>query len=72
MDELLNNFLSVSGFDYNTHVGKEGTGKLDIQAGANSGDQVLVKIGSLRVRALGVKFSNLMISMVARVLDGEK
>ena len=65
MDELLNNFLSETGFDYNRHVGKNGTGKMDIQTGANSNQSVLVKIGSVRAGALGVKYLDVTTSQKA-------
>lgn len=57
MDELLKNFLSVTGFDYNRHIGKNGTaGNMNIQVGANSGQQVEVGIDSVRAGALGIKY----------------
>jgi flagellin len=65
MDELLKNFLSVTGFDYNRHVGKEGTGKMDIQVGANSNQQVEIKIDSVRAGALGVKYLDITTSQKA-------
>lgn len=65
MDELLKNFLSVTGFDYNRHVGKDGTGKMDIQVGANSDQQVQVKIDSVRAGALGVKYLDITTSQKA-------
>lgn len=65
MDELLNNFLNVTGFEYNRHVGKNGTGKMDIQVGANSNQDVLVKIGSVRAGALGVKYLDVTTSQKA-------
>lgn len=65
MDELLNNFLNVTGFDYNRHVGKNGTGKMNIQVGANSNQDVLVKIGSVRAGALEVKYLDVTTSQKA-------
>lgn len=62
MDELLNNFLNETGFDYNRHVGKDGTGKMDIQVGANSNQSVLVTIGSVRSGALGIKYLDISTS----------
>lgn len=62
MDELLKNFLDVTGFDDNRHVGKDGTGKMDIQVGANSGEQVQIKIDSVRAGALGVKYLDITTS----------
>lgn len=60
--EVLGDFLTETGFDCNRHVGKNGTGKLDIQVGDKSGDQVLVKIGSVRAGALGVKYLDVTTS----------
>lgn len=65
MDELLKNFLGVTGFDYNRHVGKDGTGKMDIQVGANSDQQIQVKIDSVRAGALGVKYLDITTSQKA-------
>ena len=65
MDELLSKFLSTTGFDYNRHVGKEGTGKMDIQVGANSNQDVMVKIGSVRAGALGIKYLDVTSSQKA-------
>ncbi|WP_246599373.1 flagellin N-terminal helical domain-containing protein [Clostridium lacusfryxellense] len=65
MDELLNNFLSATGFDYNRHVGKDGTGKMDIQVGANSNQNILIKIGSIRAGALRIKYLDVTTSQKA-------
>lgn len=65
MDELLNNFLNETGFDYNRHIGKDGTGKLDIQVGANSNQNVQVNIGSVRSGALGIKYLDISNSQKA-------
>lgn len=62
MDELLHNFLNETGFDYNRHVGKDGTGKMDIQVGANSNQSVQVNIGSVRSGALGIKYLDISTS----------
>lgn len=63
--ELLNNFLMVTGFDYNRHVGEDGTGRLDIQVGANSNQKVLVEIGSVRAGGLGIKYIDVTTSQNA-------
>lgn len=60
--EVLGNFLKETGFDYNRHVGVDGTGRLDIQVGDKSGEQVLVKIGSVRAGELGVKYLDVTTS----------
>jgi flagellin-like hook-associated protein FlgL len=54
--EVLNNFLKETAMDYNVHIGKDGTGSFIGQIGANEGQNLQIKIGSVRSGMLGIKY----------------